>query len=102
MLIDGDEAGDDYVNNEVLISDSKKFQLKKWWSPDITRQLLAHHLDYTKAFGNGAQDASWVRTHKATVRSKFEVDQKNREVKIARKRAIEEQEKKEGEKKNRK
>ncbi len=91
MLIDGDKAGDDYVSKlyEVLISDSKKFQPKKWWSPDVTRQVLAHHLDYTKAFGNGAQDASWVRTQKAAVRSKFEVDQKNWEVEIARKHAIE-------------
>ena len=57
VLINGDKAGDDYDNKlyEVLISDSKKFQSKKWWSPEVTRQLLAHHLDYTKAFKWGTR-----------------------------------------------
>jgi hypothetical protein len=48
------------------------------------QQLLKLLLDYNKAFGgNTKQDATWLNLQKVVVKSKFENDQKNRELEIA-------------------
>jgi hypothetical protein len=91
---DDDDSVDGYVvaSLELLLSDSKKFHPWKWWNLSVVRMLLASHLNHLKAFGNSKQDASWLEKQKIKAKSKFELDQKNREDKIARKRAVEEHE----------
>ncbi len=102
-LVEGDESGDEYVNTlfELLTSDSKKFQPKKWWSPQVTGLLLSCHLEYNEPFGNGKQNAAWLENQKVAAKSKFEIDQKNRKDEIARKRAVEEEEERKEAAKNR-
>jgi hypothetical protein len=76
-----------------MLQSNRKFSPKKWWSVEVTQQLLKLHLDYNKAFGgNMKQDVTWLNSQKALVKSKFENDQKNCEDEIARKRAVEEEE----------
>ncbi len=42
-----------------ILQSNRKFQPKKWWSVEVTQQLLRLHLDYNKAFGsNTKQDAT--------------------------------------------
>ena len=91
---DDDDSVDIYVEAllQLLLSDSKKFQPRKWWSLSVVRMLLYCHLHHLKAFGNSKQDASWLEKQKVVTKSKFELDQKNQEDEIARKRAIEENE----------
>jgi hypothetical protein len=96
-LVEGNESGDEYVDTlfELLTSDSKNFQPKKWWSPQVTGLLLGCHLEYNKPFRNGKQNAAWLENQKVAAKSKFEIDQKNWEDEIAHKRAVEEEERKE-------
>ncbi len=76
-----------------MLQSIRKFQPRRWWSVEVTQQLLNLHLEYDKAFGgNTKQDATWLNLQKVVARSKFETDQKNREDEIARKRAIKEAE----------
>jgi hypothetical protein len=89
-----DEESEVYVKAllEMLQSD-KKFSPKKWWSVEVTQQLLKLHLDYNTVFGgNMKQDVNWLSSQRSVIKSKFENDQKNREHEIARKRAAEEEE----------
>jgi hypothetical protein len=96
-LDEGDESADDYTTAlfELLTSDSKNYQPKKWWSLQVIRLLFSSHLDYNSVFGTGKQNAGWLENQKAAAKSKFEIDQKNREDEIARKRALKEEERKE-------
>ncbi len=77
-FVEGDETVDAYITAlfELLTSDSKKFQPKKWWSPQVIRLLLSNHLEYNKPFGNGKQNAAWLENQKAAAKSKYEIDQK--------------------------
>jgi hypothetical protein len=43
--------------NNLLCSDSKKYNLKKWWSCGIVELLLPMHLGYTSEFSGGPQTA---------------------------------------------
>jgi hypothetical protein len=86
------KAGDDdlveYVEalNNLLCSDAKKYQSKKWWSHGVVELLLPMHIGYTPEFSGGAQTAGWL-SHKATVhKTKFETDQKNRLNELAKKK----------------
>ncbi len=74
---------------ELLMSDSKKFHPRKWWSLSVVRMLLSSHLNHLKAFSNTKQDAPWFEKQKIITKSKFELDQKNREDKLAQKQAVE-------------
>jgi hypothetical protein len=92
-----EEAIGFYVQNlfQLLISDTKKFQPKKWWSVEVTSLLLCLHLSYMKSFGNGDQTLAWLELKGVEAKGKFQTDQKNREAEIAQKRALEEEEMKE-------
>jgi hypothetical protein len=91
-----DEACMEYVEalNNLLSSESKKYNSKKWWSRGIVELLLEMHLEQTLEFGAGKQSAGWL-SEKATMhKSKFEMDQKNRLDDLAKKRKAEEDERK--------
>jgi hypothetical protein len=89
-----EEAVGFYVQtlSQLLVSDTKKFQPKKWWIVEVTSLLLCLHLTYMKSFGNGDQTLAWLEMKGVEAKGKFETDQKNREAEIARKRALEEEE----------
>jgi hypothetical protein len=76
---ENEEATTFYVQSlfQLLTSDTKKFQPKKWWSVDVTSLLLCLHLSYTKSFGNGDQTLAWLEMNGVEARGKFETDQKN-------------------------
>jgi hypothetical protein len=82
-----EEAIGFYVQNlfQLLTSDTKKYQPKKWWSVEVMSLLLCLHLSYMKSFGNGDQTLAWLEMEGVEAKGKFETDQKNREAEIARK-----------------
>jgi hypothetical protein len=91
-----DDACMEYVEalNNLLSSDSKKYNSKKWWSRGIVELLLQMHLEQTFEFGAGKQTAGWL-SEKATMhKTKFETKQKNRLDDLAKKRKAEEEERK--------
>jgi hypothetical protein len=65
-----EEAIGFYVQNlfQLLISDMKKYQPKKWWSMEVTSLLLCLHLSYMKSFGNGDQTVLKLAYESAYVR----------------------------------
>jgi len=90
----GDDAVVEYMEalNNLLSSDSNKYNSKKWWSRGVVELLLPMHLEYMSEFSGGPQTAGWL-SHKATVhKTKFETDQKNRLDELAKKRKAEEEE----------
>jgi hypothetical protein len=61
----------------AMLQSNKKFQLKKWWSVEVTEQLLKLHLEYNKAYGgNNKQDAERLNSQKQVVKGMFEMDRK--------------------------
>jgi len=91
-----DDGCQEYVEalNNLLSSDAKKYNSKKWWSRGVVELLLEMHLEHTLEFGSGKQSAGWL-SEKATMhRTKFETDQKNRLDDLAKKRKAEEDERK--------
>jgi hypothetical protein len=70
LLAEGAES-EVYVKTlfEVLSSDSKKFQPKKWWSLEVMKSLLSCHLEYMKDLGSRKQNASWLEVQKAVKKS---------------------------------
>jgi hypothetical protein len=84
---DDDDSVDVYVEAllQLLLSNSKKFQPRKWWSLSVVRILLCCLLHHLKAFSNSKQDASWLEKQKVVTKSNFELDQNNREDEIAQK-----------------
>jgi hypothetical protein len=86
---------DNYVANLLEFLLSNKKIPKKWWSFEVAKLLLQLHLKSVKEFGSGVQGASFLDNKKNATKSKFEMDQKNRETELARKRALEEEERKE-------
>jgi hypothetical protein len=49
---------------QLILSDYKKYQSKKWWSSDIVEMLFPLHLDNTMEFSGGEQNTDWL-TQKA-------------------------------------
>jgi hypothetical protein len=49
------------------------------------------HLDNTMEFSGGDQNTDWLTQKAASHKSKFEMDQHNKETKIAKRRAAEEE-----------
>ncbi len=91
--VDNEESVSNVKALFEMLQSKRKFQPKKWWSVEVTQQLLKLHLDYNKAFGgNTKQDATRLNSQKVVVRRKYETDQKNCKDEIARKRAVEEAE----------
>jgi hypothetical protein len=83
----GDEVVGEYVEalNNLLCSDAKKYQSKKWWSCGVIELLLQMHIAYTSEFSGGAQTAGWLSGKATAHRTKFETDQKNRLDELAKK-----------------
>jgi hypothetical protein len=75
-----DGACMEYVEalNNLLSSDSKKYNSKKWWSHGVVELLLQMHLEHTFGFGAGQQTAGWLLEKASMHKTKFEMDQKNR------------------------
>jgi hypothetical protein len=86
---------DNYVANLLEFLLGNKKIPKKWWSFEVAKLLLKLHLKSVKEFGSGVQGASFLENKKQVTKSKFEMDRKNWETKLARKRALEEEEQKE-------
>jgi len=84
----------DYVEalNNLLSSDSKKYNSKKWWSRGVVELLLQMHLEHTFEFGAGKKTAGWLSEKASMHKTKFETDQKNRLDDLAKKRKAEEEE----------
>jgi len=61
----GDDAMAEYVEalNNLLCSDGKKYNSKKWWSHGVVELLLPMHIGYTSEFSGGAQTVGWL-SHK--------------------------------------
>jgi hypothetical protein len=78
--------------NNLLCSDAKKYQLKKWWSHGVVELLLPMHTGYTSEFSGGAQTAGWLSGKATAHKTKFKTDQKNRFDELAKKRKAEEKE----------
>jgi hypothetical protein len=89
-----DGACMEYVEalNNLLSSDSKKYNSKKWWSHGVVELLLQMHLEHTFGFGAGQQTAGWLLEKASMHKTKFEMDQKNRLDDLAKKRKAEEDE----------
>jgi hypothetical protein len=75
VITDGAEESESYITAlfEVLISGSRKFQPKKWWSLHMMKALLICHLQNMKKFGSGAQNQSWLEAQKAVKKNKFDL-----------------------------
>ncbi len=86
---------DNHVANLLEFLLSNKKIPKKCWSFEVAKLLLQLHLKSVKEFGSGVQGASFLDNKKQVTKSKFEMDQKNWETELARKRALEEEERKE-------
>jgi hypothetical protein len=89
-----DEACMEYMEelNNLLSSDSKKYNSKKWWSRGVVELLLEMHLEQTFEFGAWKQTAGWLSEKVTMHKTKFEMDQKNRLDDLAKKRKAEEEE----------
>jgi hypothetical protein len=63
-----DKACMEYVEelNNLLSSDSRKYNSMKWWSHGIVELLLEMHLEQTFEFGAGKESAGWL-LEKATM-----------------------------------
>jgi hypothetical protein len=92
------KAGDDdlveYVEalNNLLCSDAKKYQSKKWWSHGVVELLLPMHIGYTSEFSGGPQTAGWLSGKATAHQTKFETNRKNRLDELAKKWKAEEEE----------
>jgi hypothetical protein len=77
----GVDAVAEYVEalNNLLCSDAKKYQSKKWWSHGVVELLLPMHIGYTSEFSGGAQTAGWLSGKATAHKIKFETDQKNQQ-----------------------
>jgi signal recognition particle subunit SEC65 len=91
-----DEGCIEYVEalNNLLSSDAKKYNSKKWWSRGVVELLLEMHLEQMLEFGSGKQSAGWLAEKAKMHKTKFETDQKNRLDDLAKKRKAEEDERK--------
>ena len=90
----GDDAMAEYMEalNNLLCSDAKKYNSKKWWSRGVVELLLPMHLAYTSEFSGGPQTAGWLSDKVTAHKMKFETDQKNWLNELAKKRKAEEEE----------
>jgi hypothetical protein len=90
----GDDCCDEYVEalNNLLESDAKKYNLKKWWSRGVLEMLLPMHIGYTSVFGTGKKTAGWLSEKATAHKTKFETNQKNRLKELTKKRKAEEEE----------
>jgi hypothetical protein len=79
----------------VVISCKKKYMPKTWWSVDVLSLLLALHLQYTAQYSAGEQTLQWLEGKAVEMKTKFERDQKNRELDTKLKRQKEEEEQEE-------
>jgi hypothetical protein len=89
-----DESIKQYVAwllNEVT-SCKRKYQPKSWWSVDVLSLLLGLHLQATAQYSVCEQSLDWFGGKAVEARTKFERDQKNRELEIRVKRQKEEDE----------
>jgi hypothetical protein len=94
MYTKGDDCCKEYVEalNNLLGSDGKKYNLKKWWSRGVVEMLLPMHIGYTSEFGTGQQTAGWLSDKVTAHKTKFEMDQRNRLEELTKKRKAEEEE----------
>jgi cell division septum initiation protein DivIVA len=67
----------------------------KWWSLEVVQELLALHLLYIASYGPVKKDLASLAAKQQEQRSKFAMDQKNREALLREKRLLEEEERKE-------
>jgi hypothetical protein len=81
--------------HSLLLSDKKKFQPSKWWSFEVVNLLLVLHLEHMKRFGSDNQSVQWLLGKAEKAKGKFDMDQKNWEAEIDRKRKLKEEEAKE-------
>jgi hypothetical protein len=94
MYIKGDDCCEEYVEalNNLLGSDAKKYNSRKWLSCGVVEMLLPMHIDYTSEFGTGQQTAGWLSDKATAHKTKFEVDQRNCLEELTKKRKAEEEE----------
>jgi hypothetical protein len=83
---------EDFVKPLEETLTTKKGSPKKWWSTEVIKLLLELHIDSSKHFGVGFQGVALLEEKKANQKSKYERDQKNCEDMLAKKRALEEEE----------
>jgi hypothetical protein len=78
-FVKGDKETDIYVESltALLVSDSKRFHPKNWWSLDVVEMLVELHLRYMADFGTGAQSDEWLTGKAVGHKNKFETDQKS-------------------------
>jgi hypothetical protein len=90
----GDDAMVEYVEalDNLLSSDSKKFNSKKWWSCGVVELLLPMHLEYMSEIRGGTQTAGWLSDKVTVHKMKYETDQKNQLDELAKNRKAEEEE----------
>jgi hypothetical protein len=83
----GDDAMAEYVEalNNLLCSDGKKYNSKKWWSHGVVELLLPMHIGYTSEFSGGPQTAGWLSGKATAHKTKFDTNQKNRLNELAKK-----------------
>jgi hypothetical protein len=89
---------EDYLNDYVqallkILFNTPKVP-KKWWSEEVVTKLLQLHQTHSSAFGQ-VQDNKFLQQKRKETKTKFDQDQKNREVEFARKRQLEDNERKE-------
>jgi len=87
VFVKGDDAVEEYMEslNNLLCSDMKKYNSKKWWSRGVVELLLPMHLAYTSEFSGGPQTAGWLSDKATAHKTKFETNQKNRLDELAKK-----------------
>jgi hypothetical protein len=76
---------------QLILSDSKKQKSKTWWSSNVVETFFPLHLDNTMEFSVRDQNTVWLTQKAALHKSTFEMDQHNKETKIAKSRAAEEE-----------
>ncbi len=84
----GDDCCNEYVEalNNLLGSDAKKYNSKKWWSHGVVEMLLPMHIGYTSEFGTGQQTAGWLLEKATLHKTRFETNQKNWLKELSKKR----------------
>jgi hypothetical protein len=90
----GDDCCDEYVEalNNLLGSDVKKYNFKKWWSCGVVEMLLPMHIGYTSELGSSQKTAGWLSDKATAHKTKFEPDQKNRLEELWKRRKAKEEE----------
>jgi uncharacterized protein YqeY len=90
----GDDCCNEYVEalKNLLGSDVKKYNSKKWWSRGVVEMLLPMHIGYTSEFSSGQQTAGWLSEKATAHKTKFDMDQKNWLKELSKKRRDKEEE----------